>query len=156
MKTTTENLKARELGQWCNQELIRELKPGTLVLLSGDLGVGKTFFVQTVIQLLGEEKVLSPTFSLINNYQTKSFEKIYHVDLYRLKDDEDLESTGFWDLFNDKKALVFIEWADRLKISQLPLDWKKIQIHIQQKEDRDSRHYTWSVIHLKKFHENQT
>ena len=145
-KIMTEKLKASELGSWCNQKIIKKLKPETFVLLSGNLGVGKTFFVQTVIRLLGGEKVFSPTYSLINNYQTKSFEKVYHVDLYRLKDDEDLESTGFWDLFNDK-ALVFIEWADRLNLSRLPLEWKKIQIHIQQKEDENNRHYSWSVVH---------
>ena len=148
MQADTKNLKVPELDQWCNQKLIGEFEPGTVILLFGDLGVGKTFFVQTVIRLLGGEKVFSPTYSLINNYQTRSFKKIYHVDLYRLKDDEDMESTGFWDLFNNR-VLVFIEWADRLEFSQLPIDWKKIQIHIQQGENRDSRHYSWSVIHPK-------
>ena len=143
MNEDKKTLKTCELDSWCSQKIIGELKPGTLVLLFGGLGTGKTFFVRRIIHLLGGGKVFSPTYSLINNYQTKSFEKIYHVDLYRLKDDEDMESTGFWDLFNDRESLVFIEWADRLKLSQLPLNWKKIQIHIQQKEDENSRDYTF-------------
>ena len=137
-------LKVSELDSWCVEKVIDELKPGTLVLLFGGLGAGKTFLVQRIIHLLGGDKVFSPTYSLINSYQAKVFEKIYHVDLYRLRDNEDMESTGFWDLFNDGRNLVFIEWADRLEPSFLPLDWKKIQIHIRQTGDANSRDYNWS------------
>ncbi len=132
---------ASELGAWCRLKFTEELEPGTFILLFGDLGVGKTFFVQTVIDIMGGEKAFSPTYSLINYYRTKAFKDVYHVDLYRLRDDEDVESTGFWDIFCNEKGLVFIEWADRLKLSQLPLDWKKIQVHIRQGKNGESRNY---------------
>ena len=134
-------LKVNELGAWC-EDLVREFGSKTLLLLFGDLGVGKTFFVQTVIDVMGGEKAFSPTYSLINHYRTKNFKNIYHVDLYRLDDDEEIESVGFWDLFDDQKALVFVEWADRLKFSELPLDWKKIKVFIQYGEDEQSRGYS--------------
>ena len=144
MKLGEKNLKPHELDSWCRW-LIGKLEPKTLILLFGELGVGKTFFVGKLMEAMGGEKSLSPTYSLINHYQTGVFENIYHVDLYRLKDDEDLESTGFWDLFWDPKALIVIEWAQRLNFSYLPLDWKKIQIHIQEQEDPESRYYLASL-----------
>ncbi len=64
--------------------------------------------------------------------------KIHHVDLYRLKGSEDLESTGFWDLFESEEDLIFVEWAELVSKDQWPWGWKQIQIDIK-KTGSDSR-----------------
>ncbi len=71
----------------------------------------------------------SPAFSIQHVYSS-SYGLIHHVDLYRLKDSEDLESTGFWDIFADraKTYLVILEWADRLNPDCLPLGWNYIKL----------------------------
>ena len=72
----------------------------------------------------------SPAFSIQHTYGTdRGF--IHHVDLYRLEDSDDLESTGFWDIFADREQvyLVILEWANRLNPDCLPLDWNYIKIN---------------------------
>ena len=104
-----------------------DLPTRAVILLSGALGAGKTQFVKC---LVGEEKaVSSPTFTLHNQYNTQ-FGSVDHVDLYRLESDEDLESSGVWDLFENESGYIIVEWADRLEASILPPDWNKISIHI--------------------------
>jgi tRNA threonylcarbamoyladenosine biosynthesis protein TsaE len=62
-----------------------------------------------------------------------------HVDLYRLESEEDLESTGFWDLFGQKKGLVVIEWSDRLNQDLLPLNWYKVKVDIAKPANPNER-----------------
>ena len=118
----------RELGEnellgWC-EELTADFSEKQILLLQGPVGVGKTHFVKALLESLGFDEAHSPTFSLINHYHSKKISQIYHVDLYRLNGDEDLESTGFWDLFGHEKALVLIEWPERMNVDLLPMDWK--------------------------------
>ena len=93
-----------------------------ILLLKGNLGRGKTTLVQYLVEEFGGEGALSPTFSLINEYSCRS-KRIVHVDLYRLESGDDLESTGFWDLFDQDSGLVIIEWPERLNQDELPVDW---------------------------------
>ncbi len=84
-----------------------------IYLLSGDLGVGKTTFVKAFLEFFKLSKeASSPTYSIINQYEHPRI-KIYHVDLYRIENAEDLSSTGFWDLFNEP-AVLFVEWPKHL------------------------------------------
>jgi tRNA threonylcarbamoyladenosine biosynthesis protein TsaE len=127
-----------ELEQW-SKDLVKDIKPQTLILLDGDLGAGKTCLSQHILKALGGDQALSPTFSLINHYQAKKITDVYHVDLYRITDGADLESSGFWDLMaNNQDALIIIEWASRLDIRDLPRDWQKIFITIQSHPDKDN------------------
>lgn len=89
-----------------------ELLPSNAVLaLSGDLGAGKTSFVQGLALGLGiEDPIQSPTFVLLNNYN----EQLYHFDLYRLKTPSDFTSLGFDEYFQ-KGGICAIEWPDRIK-----------------------------------------
>jgi len=112
--------------QWVHA-YARELKRPCVVLLSGPLGAGKTQLVKWFLEEFGFAETVSPTFAIHQTYQSKSG-PIDHVDLYRLKSDADLESSGFWDLFLQPRGLVFVEWADRLPDSVWPQDWKKITI----------------------------
>lgn len=109
-----------------NQHLLQER---TLFLFRGELGAGKTTFIRSWLESLGIENVQSPTYAFHLSYSWKQFQ-ISHFDLYRLETEEDLESIGFWDFFSSENHILFIEWSEKIKNSDWPLDWKKIIIQI--------------------------
>ena len=89
------------------------LEPPALVLLVGDLGVGKTTLAKGLIEALGAappQDVLSPTFSLVHEYEGDP--KVYHLDLYRLSSLPELETLGLEDLW-DQRAVVLVEWGEK-------------------------------------------
>ena len=92
--------------------LARRVPPGTVVLLYGELGAGKTAFVRGFVEGVGiaPDEVSSPTFTVIQPYGGDA--RVYHVDLYRLAADE-VEDLGLEEL-PERGALVCIEWAERL------------------------------------------
>ena len=106
------------------RRLVKEFNTPQLVLLRGVLGSGKSQMVRFMCEALGCSGVHSPAFTLINTYK----KGITHIDLYRLKDGKDLESTGFWDVFAGS-SLVFIEWADLLEESLPP--WPALLLHFE-------------------------
>jgi tRNA threonylcarbamoyladenosine biosynthesis protein TsaE len=84
------------------------------ILLYGDLGAGKTTFTRGLAAGFGIENmedVSSPTFTLINQYRGRI--KIYHIDLYRVENGN-LDGLGLEDIFDDSRAAVVVEWAERL------------------------------------------
>jgi tRNA threonylcarbamoyladenosine biosynthesis protein TsaE len=111
-------------------EFAHQVKPGDLVLFAGDVGAGKTTAIRSMVELLGGRWVSSPSFAVHQRYAVRNG-FVDHVDLYRLENDNDLESTGFWDLFDSKESIIAIEWADRLAQDVWPHDRKKWAIHIQ-------------------------
>lgn len=131
-------LKLSELKSWISSELLPLIKPQTVVLLDGEVGAGKTEIVKQVCELLSFTQAHSPTFSIFNTYVGTQKMKIHHVDLYRLKSAGDLDSTGFWDLFESDENLIFVEWAQLVSKDQWPWGWKQIQIEIK-KTSADSR-----------------
>jgi tRNA threonylcarbamoyladenosine biosynthesis protein TsaE len=91
----------------------RVLNPDDMVLLFGDLGAGKTTFIQGIAVALGvREPVTSPTFTLIHEYHAREL-LLVHVDPYRLGGQEDVEALGFLDYLG-RGAVVMVEWAERL------------------------------------------
>jgi len=97
------------------RQLAERLNPGTVILLFGDLGAGKTTFVQGLAEGLGVPQdyyVSSPTFSLINEYPGRV--PLFHVDLYRLEP-EDVEDLGLPELA--EKGVMVVEWAERMPFS---------------------------------------
>jgi tRNA threonylcarbamoyladenosine biosynthesis protein TsaE len=89
----------------------------TVVVLSGDLGAGKTTFTQAIAQTLGvEESVTSPTFVIEKIYplQGKPFDRLIHIDAYRLDDPRELETLDFAGLLSDPKNLILLEWPERV------------------------------------------
>lgn len=105
------------------QELLeKKSAQATVVGLTGDLGSGKTRFVTYALEALGiSEEVGSPTFVLIREYPLKEclYTRVYHLDLYRLQDQREIFKRGLTDILQNPTALVFIEWADRIK-DELP------------------------------------
>lgn len=88
----------------------RLIEEEQVVLLSGDLGVGKTVFVQGIASGMGiVDDVSSPTYTLINEYSGEL--NLYHMDFYRLEDETDLLDLGFED-YLDRKGVIIIEWPE--------------------------------------------
>lgn len=104
----------------------RAAEPGDIILLSGDLGAGKTTLTQAIARGLGiQERVTSPTFSLLHEYDEGRV-PLYHFDLYRLKE-EDIAAQAFPDYWEDGDGLAVLEWAERLG-SLTPPD--RLAIHL--------------------------
>ncbi|MGC1254002.1 MAG: tRNA (adenosine(37)-N6)-threonylcarbamoyltransferase complex ATPase subunit type 1 TsaE [Candidatus Acidiferrales bacterium] len=104
------------------------LKPPVLILLSGDLGAGKTTLTKGIAAGLGaarEDDVTSPTFTLVHRYEGST--RVYHVDLYRIDGLHDLETLGLEDIFSEN-AIVIVEWPDRLK---LRTGWPTVEIQLE-------------------------
>ncbi len=103
---STSEEETRALGE----RLGRALRRGDVVLLSGDLGSGKTCLTQGIGRGLGcRGQVNSPSFVLMNEYAGR--EVLYHVDLYRIEDVEELDELGLWDYA--EKGVLVIEWPER-------------------------------------------
>jgi len=102
------NLEATEaFAAW----LAPRLKAGDLIALQGELGAGKSAFARAILKALGvPDDVPSPTFTLVQQYETPSF-PVYHFDLYRLKSKEELEEIGWDDAV--ATGLVLAEWPER-------------------------------------------
>lgn len=97
------------------QKLAKDLR-GVLAL-TGELGVGKTTFVQGFAKRLGiKEKIISPTFVLIRQHKILNSKKIlYHIDLYRLDSAKDFKQLGIEEIWADPENIVLIEWAEKAK-----------------------------------------
>jgi tRNA threonylcarbamoyladenosine biosynthesis protein TsaE len=98
-----------------------DLKSGGLICLYGDLGSGKTTFMQGLALGLGiKKRVLSPTFIIMRQYplainHLPSIINLYHVDLYRIKDEKDVESLGLQEIWSDPKNVMAIEWPEKIE-----------------------------------------
>jgi tRNA threonylcarbamoyladenosine biosynthesis protein TsaE len=118
----------REIGA----RLGRRLRPGDVVLLHGDLGAGKTTLAQGIARGLGiVDAVQSPTFTLINQHEREGPDgepfRLYHVDLYRLAGEEELDSFGFDDYLDPSDGVTLIEWPERAA-SRLPARYLLIRL----------------------------
>lgn len=124
--------------------LAKNLNNNSIVVLSGDLGTGKTRFMRGVAKYFGiEEEVSSPTFTIVNEYTPKenvnNVDKIFHFDVYRLSGPEDFEDSIGTDYFGS--GLCIIEWGE---IIETVLPPSTIYINIQSTENENER-----IIHIK-------
>lgn len=106
-----------------------ELSGGEIILLDGALGAGKTVLVKGIAHALGidEEEVTSPSFTLVNPHPGRLM--LYHIDLYRLdKGASAAHAVDLDEILTDEKAVVVIEWAERLGHYPLPQNVLKISI----------------------------
>ena len=106
------------------------INPGDVIVLNGQLGAGKTFFIKQALLKLGVNTVSSPSFAIINEYKGKI--KYYHADFFRLKNIEELYDIGWQDYLNEHEAVVFIEWGNLLPAA---LPKKRLEIDIYLNED---------------------
>jgi tRNA threonylcarbamoyladenosine biosynthesis protein TsaE len=118
---------AEETTRW-GREFAARLKPPVLVLLSGELGSGKTTLTKGIVSGLGaarEEEVTSPTFTLVHVYGNAK--KVYHADLYRIESFHDFETLGLEDLF-DQPGVVILEWSERFPLNS---PWPQRRIRLE-------------------------
>jgi len=116
-------------------KLARRFPPGALVLLTGNLGAGKTTLAKGIARGLGAaqpDEVTSPTFTLIHEFGDPPL--LYHVDLYRLEEAREVATLGLDELF-DSGAVVLIEWGERFR-DVLPPEHIEIRISPTTDEER--------------------
>ena len=124
------------------EALADHLRDGDVVLLHGDLGAGKTTLAKGIASALGiEDVVSSPSFSLVHEYDpgiAAAVTRLYHLDLYRLRQEEDLASIGFDDFVVPANAVTIVEWPERAATS-LPDRFLLIEIETVGSESRRLR-----------------
>ncbi len=111
------------------RQFANALSPGDVVLLEGNLGAGKTFFVKALLKNFGVENANSPTFAIVNEYSNGEL-KFYHFDFYRINKEYELYDIGIEDYISDENAITFIEWADLFPNAVPKADYKiKIELY---------------------------
>lgn len=106
------NIKDEEAMLAAGNKLAAQLKPGMVVFLVGNLGAGKTTLVRGILRGLGHSgAVKSPTYNIVEPYSINE-QSIFHFDLYRLMDVEELEYMGIRDYLTDD-SICFIEWPEK-------------------------------------------
>lgn len=117
------------------KSIAQSLKPGSFIALYGDLGAGKTAFTRGLAKGLGvTEPVLSPTFTLLKVYTSGSL-PLYHFDVYRIADPEELIDLGFYDLAAGD-GICITEWAE-LIAEELPPD--RLDVFVEYTDEADGR-----------------
>ncbi|WDE98123.1 tRNA (adenosine(37)-N6)-threonylcarbamoyltransferase complex ATPase subunit type 1 TsaE [Lentisphaera profundi] len=108
----------------------------SVITLCGDLGAGKSCFARAFLQSLGVKgPITSPTFSLVNLYQSENGVQLAHMDLYRLEDDEQAYQAGIEEILHDSNTISLVEWPERLSW-MLPKDILQIKITHQSETSR--------------------
>ena len=121
-----------ETKQLANNMAVK-FKGGEVLALSGELGSGKTTFVQGLAEYFNiADQVSSPTFTLIQEYKIDNEKfpiiKLIHIDCYRLNNEQELINIGIEEYFNDSTSVVVIEWAEKVKpIVPETADWIEFQ-----------------------------
>lgn len=99
------------------KDFVRKLSGGTVLLLFGDLGAGKTTFTQGLAKGLGiNKRIMSPTFIIMRTYSLNNgnIKHFYHVDLYRLQSEQEIIDLGLPELMANPAAITVIEWSEKL------------------------------------------
>jgi len=117
MKRSTSLKETDHIARNLLQALFPKEDAATVVALKGDLGSGKTTFVQMVANAYGvKEQVTSPTFVIEKIYKLEGrpFDRLIHIDAYRLESAHELEVLGWNEIVSDPKNLILIEWPERV------------------------------------------
>ena len=140
----TEQTSSTEETEQLGAKLAAEIKSGSglpfFVALYGDLGVGKTAFVRGFTSEIAPGAcVRSPTFALVNEYRAKPL-SVFHFDMYRITDEDDLVSIGFYD-YLDRRGVCLVEWSENIPYA-LPEDYIRVTIEKDDLNTPNSRRIT--------------
>lgn len=111
------------------------LSSNGVLVLQGEMAAGKTTFTRHLCESFGLESTQSPTYSVHQRYRNNLI-CIDHLDLFRLENEEEIETAGLWDLLSEKDNLVILEWAERISGDWYPPDRKVYKLDIQVIGDR--------------------
>lgn len=113
------------------KEFLQEIGDNKIIALYGSMGAGKTTFVTALCRVLGVEDVVnSPTFTIVNEYQTEEGEPVFHFDFYRIKSLREVEDLGFEEyVYSD--CLCLMEWPEMIE-EMLPDETVKVSISEQE------------------------
>ena len=131
--------KSFEETQQLGFDFAKTLKGGQVIALHGDLGAGKTTFVQGLAKGLGITKnIISPTFIIMRTYGIPSGDSLnfYHVDLYRIESEHDIEGLGLLELLQDPNNIIVIEWSEKIE-HLLPTNKKAIFLTYLENDRRE-------------------
>nr|WP_320023674.1 tRNA (adenosine(37)-N6)-threonylcarbamoyltransferase complex ATPase subunit type 1 TsaE [uncultured Draconibacterium sp.] len=118
-----------------SKELITAFSNDRVFAFYGKMGAGKTTFIQSICRALGsDDNVTSPTFALINEYNTANLDSIFHFDFYRIKDIEEAYDLGYEDYIYSG-SYCLIEWPEMID-SLLPEKMVKVKIEVQDDDTR--------------------
>ncbi len=127
-------LLAKEIKKTKNQP-----KSALVIGLSGNLGTGKTTFIQGFARGLKiKRKITSPTFLIFRSYKLRAanYKFFYHVDVYRIEKAGDIQALGFKEIIKNPKNIVIIEWAD---IPKIPLTNTSLSVNLKHRKERHER-----------------
>ena len=117
------------------KELIKAFSDDRVFAFYGKMGAGKTTFIQSICRALGsDDNVTSPTFALINEYNTADLDSIFHFDFYRIKDIEEAYDLGYEDYIYSG-SYCLIEWPEMIE-SLLPEKMVEVKIEVQDDDTR--------------------
>ena len=116
------------------KDFIHTCEKGDRVVLNGDLGAGKTFFIKSALSSIGIKNVNSPSFAIVNEYNDRFH--IYHFDFYRLKNSSELFDIGWYEYLNDDDSIIFIEWGKRFP-NVLPSERIEINVEVKNGSERE-------------------
>lgn len=117
-------------------EFAKTLEPGDIITLDGDLGCGKTVFTKGICEYFNvRDYVTSPTYTIVNEYNGDV--KIFHFDIYRIEEEEELYNIGFYD-YLEEDGIVIAEWAKNVPEAFLGYKIKAVEIS-RMAEDADMR-----------------
>lgn len=132
------------LGAALAKEMLQAKELPPFVALYGDLGVGKTAFVRGFTSVVAPHAgVRSPTFALVNEYRAQPL-SVFHFDMYRIADEDDLVSIGFYDYLN-RSGICLVEWSENIPDS-LPEEYIRVTIEKNDPQTPDSRWITAELI----------
>ncbi len=138
--TTSSSFETEALGARLAKEMLTDPSLPPFVALFGDLGVGKTAFVRGFASVIAPgAAVRSPTFALVNEYRA-SPRSLFHFDMYRIEDEDDLYSIGFYD-YLDRAGICLVEWSEKIPYA-LPDEMIRVTIEKNDPNHPDSRALT--------------
>ena len=145
-RTLTSNSaeQTEQIGRSLAELISQDSSLPRFIALYGDLGVGKTAFVRGFTSLFAKNaRVKSPTFALVNEYKGESV-TVFHFDMYRITDEDELYSIGFYDYLN-RGGIALVEWSENIEYA-LPQEYFSVKIEKCLAQSEDTRKITLELI----------
>lgn len=145
-RTLTSNSaeQTEQIGRSLAELISQDSSLPRFIALYGDLGVGKTAFVRGFTSLFAKNaRVKSPTFALVNEYKGESV-TVFHFDMYRITDEDELYSIGFYDYLN-RGGIALVEWSENIEYA-LPQEYFSVRIEKCLEQAPDTRKITLELI----------